>query len=1011
MKLEITCDQCGQRYQAGEEHVGRSIRCRKCKAKISVERPSSAAGSPDLDDAATGVADEWFADAPLPPRKGEAKKKRKRKQREAARRETTESEVDEPRSARLGKWLSALSPQQWKIAGAAAGGLLVAVILFAVVGSMMSSGDEDDPALAANDRDAGQNINGRADDRPENQPSDATEMPVDEVAVELTGDGDGVTDAQQYMDEQYAARQESLAHQKEVSDTTAGQQTDSADGGTEQSASTDTRTAVGTVTQQMADSSATVAPADSNTADAKGADSGSASAVARNDTTGSAPASTGSAPASTGAETTSGRPTASTGSQPTVLNRAGINRLKRSTVYVRVEAGEESSTGSGFVLETEGDTGFIVTNSHVVTLEDGSTGKVSVVFNSGQRDELEVPADVVANHYVRDLAVLKVRADQLPDVIPFKNEEELYETIPVYIAGFPFGEALASGDRSPAITVSRGTVSSLRRDHMDQIAAVQIDGSINPGNSGGPIVGADGRLIGIAVATLSGTQIGIAIPARELHEMLKGEIGPVVVERSAKTGGNLNLTLSASLIDPGAVIEKVTLHLAHAESLRGEFRQMEDGTWERMQASTKSFPLSADSSGRISIDAEIAFPLGQLCIQASMLRKDGTESYTQPTRFTAPTFDGPVIVYRGKFVEPKRVRVLLKPDAQGSPGGSRRDTRPPSAPPPPSQTAGGLMAFEGSTETLVPFFCWSKDGKSAFTLSTQGTLTKFSAETLRVIAETKLDGQCTDLKPCALGLVAVVSSTQTVVVIDDDKLGIRHTISVPGVNKIACAPKLHLAYAGVQTQNRDGIVAIDLRRRTLGQPVVPTAKVNLQGAVSIRKDTLTVTPDGRYLFAEGGRSALLRIRLGRNAPVIDAASPPIVSGRRSPIVVSPDGQFVAIPSGGGNKQAPNHPAVKYGTYIYDVDNLSQPKVAINSGPYPEAVGFDTETGHVLAQNSQSPLIVFSKGGGKLAEFRWVRGAGDRLAKNVLQILPHPDGGRAGLLTENHLFLADYSDQP
>jgi carboxyl-terminal processing protease len=39
-----------------------------------------------------------------------------------------------------------------------------------------------------------------------------------------------------------------------------------------------------------------------------------------------------------------------------------------------------------------------------------------------------------------------------------------------------------------------------------QIAGVQIDGNLNPGNSGGPVVDAQGRLVGVAVAKVVGTR-------------------------------------------------------------------------------------------------------------------------------------------------------------------------------------------------------------------------------------------------------------------------------------------------------------------------------------------------------------------------------------------------------------------------------------------------------------------------------------------------------------------------
>jgi hypothetical protein len=75
--------------------------------------------------------------------------------------------------------------------------------------------------------------------------------------------------------------------------------------------------------------------------------------------------------------------------------------------------------------------------------------------------------------------------------------------MPLFAFGFPFGEALARHKGNPAITVSKGSISSLRRDDGGELAIVQIDGELNPGNSGGPVVDAQGRLVGVAVAKVA----------------------------------------------------------------------------------------------------------------------------------------------------------------------------------------------------------------------------------------------------------------------------------------------------------------------------------------------------------------------------------------------------------------------------------------------------------------------------------------------------------------------------
>jgi len=101
--------------------------------------------------------------------------------------------------------------------------------------------------------------------------------------------------------------------------------------------------------------------------------------------------------------------------------------------------------------------------------------------------------------------------------------------VPVTVYGFPFGDKLAVQAGNPAISVSKGSISGIRRNDRNEVVAVQIDGALNPGNSGGPVVDAEGHLVGIATATITGAHIGLAVPAEELNRLLDGRVGEVGV--------------------------------------------------------------------------------------------------------------------------------------------------------------------------------------------------------------------------------------------------------------------------------------------------------------------------------------------------------------------------------------------------------------------------------------------------------------------------------------------------
>jgi len=242
-----------------------------------------------------------------------------------------------------------------------------------------------------------------------------------------------------------------------------------------------------------------------------------------------------------------------------------LKNFKAATVFLKVEAGGDSASGSGFVIRTEGQTVHVVTNHHVVNLTpDGQAGApkaaVTVVFNSGTKEEQSVKGEVVATDPRRDLAVVKVaNVATSPPSIDLAQPAKLLETMPVYILGFPLGELLATNKGNPAVTVGKGSVASLRNNEHGELATIQIDGDMTPGNSGGPVVDDLGRLVGVTAATIRGRRIGFAIPAAVLTQGLKGRL----LDHQFTTRpveGKLEVRLELGLFDPFNQVKGVSFY-------------------------------------------------------------------------------------------------------------------------------------------------------------------------------------------------------------------------------------------------------------------------------------------------------------------------------------------------------------------------------------------------------------------------------------------------------------------
>jgi S1-C subfamily serine protease len=357
------------------------------------------------------------------------------------------------------------------------------------------------------------------------------------------------------------------------------------------------------------------------------------------------------APSATG----DGSPAGSAAVQPVVAPQGDVidtlERLKAATVFIKVTTSKGTQTGSGFLLEVAGDRGVVVTNAHVIEPESGSLREINCVFRSGTREEFVVKAEVNGKDPGADLAVLTVKHNALPASIDSADDVKLRETSSVLVLGFPFGEILTTSSRNPAITVSKGTISSIRRDDYDNVVVLQIDGGINPGNSGGPTATEDGKLVGISVAKVRDADIGFAIPKRILGEALLGRVATISARRAGTNSREHTFRLSVEFIDPKQNIESATI-LLFDEATRISEEPEPDGRWKLASeellrsadlniqgtTATTSLTVPADQSGAM--------------FQIRWKRKDGTEHFTKPLAFDAPNTPPTVAAARSRPTPP-----------------------------------------------------------------------------------------------------------------------------------------------------------------------------------------------------------------------------------------------------------------------------------------------------------------------------------------------------------------------
>ncbi|AFC24370.1 protease Do [Saprospira grandis str. Lewin] len=248
---------------------------------------------------------------------------------------------------------------------------------------------------------------------------------------------------------------------------------------------------------------------------------------------------------------------------PAVVNVTSISRFKprsrREEVYMELfgRPRDNQSTGSGVII---GKQGYIVTNNHVI---EGAT-EIEVTLY----DKRKYKAELVGTDPSTDLAVLKIKAPNLPSV-ELSNSDETKIGEWVLAVGNPF---------DLNFTVTAGIVSAKGRNinilgnrKASIESFIQTDAAVNPGNSGGALVNAEGKLVGIntAIATPTGTYAGysFAVPINlvkkvvgdlmEYGEVHRAYLGVMIMDVDSDFAKQEGLFVSqgvfvSELIDGGA---------------------------------------------------------------------------------------------------------------------------------------------------------------------------------------------------------------------------------------------------------------------------------------------------------------------------------------------------------------------------------------------------------------------------------------------------------------------------
>lgn len=175
-----------------------------------------------------------------------------------------------------------------------------------------------------------------------------------------------------------------------------------------------------------------------------------------------------------------------------IINAVDIirNAVVKIDVHRSNQNQQQAGSGSGFLFSSDG---YLFTNSHVVH----GANRITATLYDGTPFE----ATLVGEDPHSDLAVLKTYGPVNTTAV--LGDSSIIKVGQLVIAiGNPYGFQH---------TVTAGVVSALGRTLRTQTGrlidnVIQTDAALNPGNSGGPLIDANGEVVGVNTATITGAQ-------------------------------------------------------------------------------------------------------------------------------------------------------------------------------------------------------------------------------------------------------------------------------------------------------------------------------------------------------------------------------------------------------------------------------------------------------------------------------------------------------------------------
>ncbi|MDP3740817.1 MAG: trypsin-like peptidase domain-containing protein [bacterium] len=166
--------------------------------------------------------------------------------------------------------------------------------------------------------------------------------------------------------------------------------------------------------------------------------------------------------------------------------------------------------GTGFLITADG---YILTNKHVL---EGKEASYTALLSDGK----QIAATVAHRSETQDIAILKIEGGGFATVnLGNSDSLKLGQSVAA------IGNALGKYSNSVSVGIISGLERKLEVSGTKFENVIQTDAAINPGNSGGPLLNLDGRVVGVNVATVIGSNsISFSIPINLVKDILREQL-------------------------------------------------------------------------------------------------------------------------------------------------------------------------------------------------------------------------------------------------------------------------------------------------------------------------------------------------------------------------------------------------------------------------------------------------------------------------------------------------------